>query len=190
VDEGWRGRREDARRNHEAVIEAALELLASDPDAGMQEIADASGVGRTTVYRHFANREELYGAMHDHAVEHSWAVAQSITERDEPIAVALRDLSAAMVDVGVRYRFLLDQRYAATLQTSRSRDGNPIAAFFTSAQARGEIRDDFPLRWVISTFQALSLVAMQTLAAGREDRDATVDLLYRSLHSLLVAGPT
>ena len=55
--------RRDAVRNRQAVIDAAAALLPADPDAGMQEIADAAAVGRSTVYRHFANREELFDAV-------------------------------------------------------------------------------------------------------------------------------
>src|SRR3954454_14505641 len=73
-------RRQDARRNHEAVIEAALELLGSNPDASMQEIAEASGLGRTTVYRHFPTRDELFSALLDHAIDRSWNRARSILE--------------------------------------------------------------------------------------------------------------
>ncbi len=55
--------RADARRNHDAVLTAALRLLTDDPDASMRQIADASGLTRTTVYRHFPSREDLLRAI-------------------------------------------------------------------------------------------------------------------------------
>lgn len=43
------------------------------------------------------------------------------------------------------------------------------------------MRADLPLHWVMSSFQALSLVAMQDLASGRESRDRTAELLAESV---------
>src|SRR5919202_221248 len=52
-------RRADAVRNREAILNAGLEVLSGRPEAGLGEIARASGLTRTTVYAHFATREEL-----------------------------------------------------------------------------------------------------------------------------------
>ena len=73
MPDGTGQRRRDARRNREAVIDAAIEVLAQRPDASTEEIADASGVARTTVYRHFPTRDDLFRAMFERAVEYSWA---------------------------------------------------------------------------------------------------------------------
>lgn len=53
--------RADATRNRERIIAAAREaLLEHGPDAPLDEIAKRAGVGNATVYRHFADRQELY----------------------------------------------------------------------------------------------------------------------------------
>ena len=36
-----------------AIIDAAIVLLAAEPEASMERVATAAGVGRATVYRHF-----------------------------------------------------------------------------------------------------------------------------------------
>jgi AcrR family transcriptional regulator len=56
-------RRADARRNEAAIAEAAMRVLAQQPQASMAEIAEASGLGRATLYRHFRNRSELVHAI-------------------------------------------------------------------------------------------------------------------------------
>lgn len=47
------------RVGREALIREALTALAADPGAAMGEISQAIGVGRTTLYRHFGDRESL-----------------------------------------------------------------------------------------------------------------------------------
>jgi serine phosphatase RsbU (regulator of sigma subunit) len=58
-----RRRRSDAALNHAGILDSARRLLAEDRDASMAAIAKAAGVGRNTVYRHFATREELLDAV-------------------------------------------------------------------------------------------------------------------------------
>jgi serine phosphatase RsbU (regulator of sigma subunit) len=49
------------------VLNAAIELLRSEPDASIEDVADAAGVSRATVYRHFRSRVELVEAARERA---------------------------------------------------------------------------------------------------------------------------
>lgn len=56
--------RADARRNREAVLDAAGELFARDgDDVQMDEIAARAGLGVGTLYRHFADKQALRAAI-------------------------------------------------------------------------------------------------------------------------------
>ena len=56
--------RADARRNRDAILAAAGELLgARGDDAQMEEIAARAGLGVGTVYRHFADKRALVAAI-------------------------------------------------------------------------------------------------------------------------------
>ena len=154
----------------------------------MKEIADASGVGRTTVYRHFSSRDELYQAMYERAVVTTWVAAEQVVERGEPVEPTLFLLAERMVEVGLGYRFLMKTAHtgSAAMQASRRSPRSPIRRYFEEAQRRGEIRADLTVGWILSMFQALCLVAMQDLMAGHQDESATTDLLAESLISLLL----
>lgn len=57
-------RRDDARRNREAILRVADAAFADGPDlVPLDEIARRAGLGRATVYRHFRNRHALAAAV-------------------------------------------------------------------------------------------------------------------------------
>src|SRR3954452_13933676 len=61
-------RRADAERSVARILDAAVEALASDPDASMSAIARRAGVVRATIYVHFPTREALLEAVTHRAV--------------------------------------------------------------------------------------------------------------------------
>ena len=91
--------RADARRNRAAVMEAGARLLADRPMASMQEIADASGVGRTTVYRHFPAREDLVAALVSQVADETAAVTEAVVANGDSAEEVLRSLELFASDV-------------------------------------------------------------------------------------------
>src|SRR5206468_2425728 len=73
-------RRADAERNIASITDAALEALASDPDASMAEIARRAGVVRATIYMHFPTREALLDAV----MERATGMVAEATREAEP----------------------------------------------------------------------------------------------------------
>jgi AcrR family transcriptional regulator len=162
--------RSDARRNRRTVLDAAVALLAQRPQATMQEVADASGLGRTTVYRHFPRRQDLIDALYEQVLAESAhtvkdAIGAATNARD-----LLCDLGSRVIAIGDRYRFLdahpeLRER---TLQGRGDQEGSdPRNDYLTAAQERGEVRPDVPVSWMLTTMRGLAVVAMFEISAGR-----------------------
>lgn len=65
-----RPQRADARRNKEALLDAAAEVfVAAGVEAPIRDIAARAGVGTATIYRHFPTRADLIVAVYRHQVE-------------------------------------------------------------------------------------------------------------------------
>lgn len=68
---------------HDSIMEAAAEALAEKPFATIGEIARRAGTHRSTVYRHFPQREDLILALYQRYVE-------AVTEELEAVVRAGR----------------------------------------------------------------------------------------------------
>jgi AcrR family transcriptional regulator len=164
--------RSDARRNRRTVLDAAVALLAQRPQATMQEVADASGLGRTTVYRHFPRRQDLIDALYDEVLRESGQTVREAIEQADNARQLLCDLGERVIAIGDRYRFLdahpeLRDRTLSGSGYEESRD--PLQTYLADAQARGEVRSDLPVSWMLATMRGLAVVAMVEVAAGRMD---------------------
>jgi AcrR family transcriptional regulator len=103
--------RADAARNRERVLAAAEELFATNDarDVTMEDIAQAAGVGRATLYRRFATPAAVALALLD---EHERRLQQDILRGGPPLgpgappAERLAAFYAAMVDLLERHLHL------------------------------------------------------------------------------------
>jgi AcrR family transcriptional regulator len=75
--------RSDASRNHEAILTSAITVLADSPQASMQDIAEASGTGRITLYRHFPDRNALLAAIYDRVLAEADDITAKVLSADE-----------------------------------------------------------------------------------------------------------
>ena len=161
----------DAKRNREAVIDAALHLLAEQPNASMATIAESSGVGRTTVYRHFQHREDLIRALFERIIEEARQATTEVIDRDVPDRQVLHDLGPAIAGIGRRFLFLQGALHVGEEVISESTldPDDPVRNFLARAQASGSVRADMPLQWMLTVIRTLATGAMAELGAGRVD---------------------
>jgi TetR/AcrR family transcriptional regulator, mexCD-oprJ operon repressor len=174
------GRRAVGDRNREAILEAALGVLGEQPDAGIAEVAAAAGVGRATVYRHFASREELLEALRIHASEEARRrFEEARVDEGDPVE-ALERMVAAMLALGDRYRVIFsqdEQPKARRIEVLLK----PLTRLIERAQAEGAIDPDLPPAWVIATLRSLLRAAVGEIEARRLARDAAAARVVRTL---------
>ncbi len=160
--------RSDARRNRERALETAVEILTEDPEASIQEIADASGIGRTTIYRHFSDREELVEAALALVIEWSQQAAGRIELDPENPAEAIAALSRLHLELAFRYGPLIRSQDGAspTVQEAKDTDDSPTKRFLEEARRLGSIRTDQPREWQQTVMRTVPLTAIGEVEAG------------------------
>jgi AcrR family transcriptional regulator len=161
-------RRADFRRNFERIVDGATVALAASPDASMSEIAEASGLARATLYRHFATREELLREIYRSGLDSAAEAIEAAEPNRGSAPEALRRVIDTLMVVGDRYRVITEQRleYPDLLPHAEAAFV-PFGELVERGQREGTIRDDLPPRWL--TAAILVLVGEAIRAVGRGD---------------------
>ena len=55
--------------SRDAIIEAAFSVFSKNPSAALADVAERAGVGRATLHRHFASRDDLMRALSKIAIK-------------------------------------------------------------------------------------------------------------------------
>ena len=163
-------RRADAQRSFDSILDAALDALASDPDASMAEIARRAGVVRATIYVHFPTREALIAAVTHRAVaEVTDAINAAEPTRGEATLALERVVAAAWRNLG-RFHALV-QVNTRLPHANLHAMHQPVLAVLQPLVERGQrdgtFRSDVPAAWHLSMLLALVHAASGELSAGR-----------------------
>jgi AcrR family transcriptional regulator len=184
-----RRRRADAERSIEAILTAALDALASDPDSSMSEIARRAGVVRATIYVHFPTRESLLDAVMERAVaDVAEATKGAEPQRGEPKEALERVLRATWKELG-RFHALLALNTARLSPEELHRRHLPVldqlAPLIERGQREGAFRNDLPVTWHLAVVRAIVHTASAEIRAGRiSEREAEAAMLSTALAAI------
>jgi AcrR family transcriptional regulator len=175
-----------ARERTEArIVDAATRVLGENIDASMREVATASGVGRATVYRHFANRDELVRAIRLRALRDCREALDHQVFAQGSVRDALGAVLATLVPVLDRYRVLLDaappDRSDPEQRALTDAIERPLRELIVRGQADGELDPRFPPNFVLAVLIGVLRAAREAVAQGRTSAEAAHALAVRSL---------
>jgi len=163
-----------------AILDGAAQIFALQGEqASMNDVAEAAGVARATVYRYFPNREALLDELAQVAVSDVDARLASArideVAPEEGIARAVR----ALVDVGDSFVLLTRERRRSDPERFERQFTRPVRQLFERGQASGDIRDDITGARLTESLVGLIVGVLTSIPPlGKEDMIATITSLF------------
>jgi TetR/AcrR family transcriptional repressor of lfrA len=168
-------------RTRNAILDAAMSVLADKPTASLGDIAAAANVGRSTLHRYFAERSDLLHALARHVHDLSNAAIEHAEPDCGPAVEALRRVVECQLDLGPIVPFVYneptiaaDAELAALLDTG----DEVIVDVLNRASMRGSAG---PPDWPRLVFWALLNAGYEAVKLNSAPRVQIVDAIMASL---------
>ncbi|GAA1158913.1 TetR family transcriptional regulator [Microbacterium oxydans] len=179
-------RRRDALANRESLLRAAQSVLATNPTASLDAIAQAAGLTRRAVYGHFADRDSLLREVIAVGAQRFNAIAETTDESDPRVTLARmatrlwREASAvrASANIALDDAHLADTVRALAPLRRRIRD---LTAVGVGSRA---FRGDMPPELLAFLIEETARATLRELRLTTTDADATVVRVVLSIVGL------
>ncbi len=171
------------------IIDAAFDVLTTDPDAPMAEIADRAGVGVASLYRRYPTRQALVHQLCLTAMASITSAADEHADRlDDPVNDTWTEfvafISAAFTAGAGAMRALGGTFHAdAELATVAAQMNSGIHRVVTSCQERGAVRADITAADITQFFEMLRAVRVGDRPRSDELRQRYLTLFVTALHA-------
>ena len=143
-----RRRRADARRNVEALLDAARKVFdTSGVDAPAKEITDLAGVGVGTLYRHFPQRSDLVKAVVESGIDAVADAGPALAAAHEPGEALTRWIDRYTALLGAKRGLAAalhsgDPAFAGLPGYFMGRLAPALSTLLDAAAAAGEVHGD------------------------------------------------
>ena len=174
--------RSDALRNRQRVLDAAVAAYAeTGPGFGMHDVARRANVGVGTVYRHFADREELIDAIAKPFFDRSLELAQA-ADADAPAGTKfttfVRAFAEALAEHGVTGHCAWESPAAQEVRTKLRR---LVAGMLAADQEAGTIRADLTREDAAAVLLTITMLVDATRDQGSAIWRRHVDVVLDGL---------
>jgi AcrR family transcriptional regulator len=175
------GRRAQAARNDQRILEAARAVFVADPDAPIAAVAERAGVGMSALYRRYPSKEELLRRLSGDGLRRYIAEAEAALADDGGPWAAFVGFMGRIVDADTHS---LTLRLAGTFTPTEDLVRDAARAhelnlrLLERTKAAGAIRADLDVNDLTFVFEQVASIRLG-------DRDRTSQLRHRYLALLL-----
>jgi AcrR family transcriptional regulator len=180
------GRRAQAARNDQLILQAAREVFVADPDAPVAAVADRAGVGMSALYRRYPSKEELLARVAGEGLQRYIAEAEAALADDGDPWAAFAGFLGRIVDADT-HSFTL--RLAGTFTPTKDlyddaeRAQELNVALLERIKAAGAVRADLDVNDLTFVFEQVASVRLDDPDRTRQLRHRYLGLLLDGLHT-------
>jgi AcrR family transcriptional regulator len=148
-----------AKRSQNALLKAGLELLNTNTEATLSDIATHAGVGRTTLYRQYETREKLITAIAIYCLESIDEATAPIEQNAKNAMDAIRLLFELAMPLTQEFQFLLnlDQliENEPDIASIHEKQNREIVEIIEYGKKKGEIDKTIPTSWMVNLIEGM-----------------------------------
>ncbi|MBA8925113.1 AcrR family transcriptional regulator [Kutzneria viridogrisea] len=176
-------------RTRRAILDAALELLSQRPGTSLGEIAEAAGVGRSTLHRYFSERSELIAAIAGDAVDKlTSGVAEAALNQGTPVE-ALRRVVHVYFEFGPVLLFLVSEPQVSTeIVTGIETADVPVLELIQRGQREGYFDSSVSAQWISRVLGWMVHAGSESVREGELTRFEAVETVIRTLERGVVSA--
>jgi AcrR family transcriptional regulator len=178
------GRRAEAARNDQRILDAARGVFVADPGAPIAAVAGHAGVGISALYRRYASKEELLRRLCGDGLRTYIAAAEeALADEGDPWEAFARFMRR-VVDADTHS---LTSRLAGTFTPTEELNRDAAVAqklnqrLFERTRAAGAIRPDLDVNDLSFLFEQLASVRLGDEARTRQLRHRYLALLLEAM---------
>jgi AcrR family transcriptional regulator len=180
------GRRAQAARNDQLILDAAREVFVTDPDAPVSAVAAAAGVGMSALYRRYPSKEELLARLAGDGLRRYLAEAEAaLADHGDPWAAFARFMGR-IVDADTHsFTLRLAGTFTPTkeLYDAAERGQELNLALLERTKAAGAVRPDLDVNDLSFVFEQVASVRLGDPDRTRQLRHRYLALLLDALHT-------
>lgn len=184
------GRRAEAARNDERILEAARQVYVADPDAPISAVAKVAGVGISALYRRFASKEDLLRRLCGDGLRRYIAEAEAALADDSDPWASFGSFVRNIVDADTASLTLkLAGTFAPTEELAagavRSQELN--VQLIERTKAAGDLRPDFDVNDLALIIEQIAAIRVGDETRTRQLRRRYATLTLEAMHAAAAA---
>ena len=180
------GRRAQAARNDQRILEAARQVFVVDPDAPISAVAERADVGMSALYRRYPSKEDLLRRLSGDGLRRYLAEAEAALADDGDPWAAFVGFMGRIVDADTHS---LTLRLAGTFTPTEELGRDAAAAqalnerLFERTRAAGAIRPDLDVNDLSMVFEQVASVRLGDAGRTGQLRHRYLALLLEAMHA-------